>query len=843
MARKNPLIDEQQPGSALTPLYFTGREDAIADFRGFTTCPHLELMKILMFYGVGGVGKTSLMRKLGEDLDAADPPLPHAYFNLERVNSRAQAYREVLQRLRSDLKMNFNIPFPRFDLCLEVLLAREGGTPPPLFDFNQERRDVIEAVLLLAPTYVTVPLKLIQKPLHDAIRKSEPLARWMQRIGGMDKVVALTAQMMGEDENLPREMVKRFAEDLAENLPLRHSAVCRGVIFLDTYETLWIGGDGGVAEQSRRLDEWVRDLAEYCLGSGVLLVISGRDPLMWAKDHCDRWKREEIAIRPLGGLNAQEAQTYLSKRDIPPSPESGELSAQQRSIVACCNTAPSPEDKVECHSLYLALCADIVQSTRRETGLEPAQDTFSGIPTQGVASELASRFLKSLPEKMDLWVKALSLTPRFDTEAALALNKDGGYDVGRSGWEHLKRFSFMTPQPNGFFRMHKTMRGVLQTHLGEEDAERLHEWYAKYWAGRNEPSLAFYHRWMVDPETANKELYGSNQVAWLDVLELERDNLLAVLHLYLEDGNGVPKAMRLVAALQPFWWIRGFVIEGQQWTDAVLSQQAARDKTKARADVLNGAGVLASWQGDNRRARTLYEESLQIYKALHDEYGIILALQNLVDVASRQGDSATVLILSKDALRASRRLLRRATETAGTTDLTRLHAVKAGILLELGNVAIRQGKGEKARIYFEKSLTIRRSVEDKRGVATSACNLGRLACGRGDYEQAWIYHKEGLLLRHQLKDRYGVAASLEGIAAVAKALIQRQRSVILFAGARRLRDELGIPLTTVEDKRIDGDLQQMRDDLGSEAFAREWATGYALSLDQAVASVLENTMV
>ena len=44
-----------------------------------------------------------------------------------------------------------------------------------------------------------------------------------------------------------------------------------------------------------------------------------------------------------------------------------------------------------------------------------------------------------------------------------------------------------------------------------------------------------------------------------------------------------------------------------------------------RAKALNGAGWLALWQGEYGRAEALCEESLELYRELHDQRGIALS--------------------------------------------------------------------------------------------------------------------------------------------------------------------------------------------------------------------------
>ncbi len=111
------------------------------------------------------------------------------------------------------------------------------------------------------------------------------------------------------------------------------------------------------------------------------------DRLMWAEDDPD-WN-EYLDQHLLGGLTSHDAQTFLAKCGIGPPPEQP-TSPLQQAIIKCCDT--EPESEVSCHPLYLALCAEIVLNTRKAEGRDPAPETFMGIPTPRVASELATRF-------------------------------------------------------------------------------------------------------------------------------------------------------------------------------------------------------------------------------------------------------------------------------------------------------------------------------------------------------------------------------------------------------------------------------------------------------------------
>lgn len=80
---------------------------------------------MLTFYGVGGIGKTTLVHKLCDNLRQAN--IPHARFDMQTIRDQTQAYREALLQMRCDLESQFRLSFPRFDLCLAVILVREGA--------------------------------------------------------------------------------------------------------------------------------------------------------------------------------------------------------------------------------------------------------------------------------------------------------------------------------------------------------------------------------------------------------------------------------------------------------------------------------------------------------------------------------------------------------------------------------------------------------------------------------------------------------------------------------------------------------------------------------------------
>ncbi len=494
--RRDPFaaVPRQTAPNALE--YFTNRENFLDAFARHRDTPLGEDLSVLVFYGVGGIGKTTLIRRLCADLGASSPVLPFARFNLENISEQALAYRDVLTRLRSDFENDFRIKFPRFDLALAVLLAQEGGEQTPLVQISPGLQSVFGAALELTPDILRAGMKLAGQQLRSAMSRSAALEQWVRYVGGTDAVLALNEQFAGDDQSVQEELLRRFAQDLSSALPARPGRACRGVLFLDTYEALWTGRESSRAAQSRQLDAWVRTLAEYLLGAGVLPVIAGRDRLGWGDTDPD-WDAC-LDQHLLGGVSALDAQTFLARRGIGAAPPAAP-DALQAAILRGANTAVGAEAAPACHLLALALSADIVDNTRQAGG-EPDPSLFRAVAPAKMAETLATRFLKSLHNRnLELWVEALSLTPRFDEAAALALDTERQLHAGRAGWEQLQHYSFISAQPDGFYRIHRTMREVLRRRTPEATRQVLDTWYEGYWQGREQTALAFYHRWSLRP--------------------------------------------------------------------------------------------------------------------------------------------------------------------------------------------------------------------------------------------------------------------------------------------------------------------------------------------------------
>ncbi|MCW3099618.1 MAG: adenylate/guanylate cyclase protein [Chthonomonadaceae bacterium] len=322
-------------------------------------------------------------------------------------------------------------------------------------------------------------------------------------------------------------------------------------------------------------------------------------------------------------------------------------------------------------------------------------------------------------------------------------------------------------------------------------------------------------------EEACRKLVGSEQAHWLEVLEEEHDNVRQALTLYERDTEAGEKGLRLGVALQQFWWTRGHLSEGRERLAALLAHPGGQESTRARADALNGAGMLAYKQGDYTQAQVLHDESLAISRELKDKAGIASSFNNLGLVAWCQGDYAQARSRCEESLA----LFREAGDKTGlanslgnlglvvnnqgdptlaralheeSLELWRALGYKGGIALALGNlglVAAEQADYARAQVLLEESLSLRRELGEKVGIAQTLNNLGNVAYDRGDYARAYVLLEESLFLRRELRDKAGIASSLGNLGNVAYEKGDYAQVRVLYGESLRTARALG-------DKRV-----------------------------------------
>jgi non-specific serine/threonine protein kinase len=360
-------------------------------------------------------------------------------------------------------------------------------------------------------------------------------------------------------------------------------------------------------------------------------------------------------------------------------------------------------------------------------------------------------------------------------------------------------------------------------------------------------------------EAAESKLQSAAQAEWISQLEGEHNNLRAALDWSETGQPSAQSGLRLAGSLWLFWKIRGHFMEGRARLERLLAK--SKDvPAGVRAKGLSALGTMAYDQGDMPKALVYHEEALDLYQELGDQTGVAFALNNLGCQADRQGAYEQANGYFAEALD----LYRELGDSRGMTM----------VLNNLGNTTRDQGDPQRAADIYEQALVLARQSKDKLLIAFLLSNLGELAHDqgedaraiadfeealpllqelgakhtsflikrilgdiartRGDLVQAAGHFHESLKLSRELADMHSLAQSLTGLARIIAAGGEQQIATRLFASVESLRKAADLTLPLAERPRYDQELDALKSTLGEADFARAWAAGQRMTVEQAV---------
>jgi predicted ATPase/DNA-binding SARP family transcriptional activator len=153
------------------------------------------------------------------------------------------------------------------------------------------------------------------------------------------------------------------------------------------------------------------------------------------------------------------------------------------------------------------------------------------------------------------------------------------------------------------------------------------------------------------------------------------------------------------------------------------------------------------------------------------------ALQGAGALSLRQSEDASARALLEESLTIKRALGDR-------------HGIAASLHL-LGNAAYQPGDHGTAQSLYEQSLAIRRELGDRGGIAASFGMLGSVAYHQHDYGTAQSLYEQSLAIRRELGDKWGIAYVLKCLADMASQQHDYGTAQSLYEQSLAIRRELG----------------------------------------------------
>jgi predicted ATPase len=368
--------------------------------------------------------------------------------------------------------------------------------------------------------------------------------------------------------------------------------------------------------------------------------------------------------------------------------------------------------------------------------------------------------------------------------------------------------------------------------------DRLHE--GGDWTAAHDRHAAYFQA-LAQP--ADADLTGAGQLAWLDRLESEHDNLWAAMS-WLASHGPLEQAVRLSMLTWRFWWLRGHAAEYARLGDGFVA--GSKDMPPyPHALALTQAGSVFAANGDLARAVQLFEQSLPLYRHASENLGVILnaiVLAALGHFAGHRQDNAEASRRLDEGEAVLREL--REDDLAG---YDRLQHQLAAVLVNnfLGQVRLRQGDNDAAARLFADGLAVARRAQDRICLLVSLYDLALAGQAQSDdLTRAVGYLQEGLTLAAQAGDETSAAYYLEVLAGIAGQQDNPERAVRLFAAARSILDARGsgwlqafVPPVAPHDAV----LAALRSQIGDAAFEQAQAWGRSADSAGAVEYALQQT--
>jgi predicted ATPase/DNA-binding XRE family transcriptional regulator len=355
------------------------------------------------------------------------------------------------------------------------------------------------------------------------------------------------------------------------------------------------------------------------------------------------------------------------------------------------------------------------------------------------------------------------------------------------------------------------------------------------------------------------QLFGSHQIAWIELLQQERGNLISALEWSFsrERVIGDPIALnglRLACSLWWYWYLRGHLIEGRAWIERGIALAGSVAPTLL-ARAINRSAALSFRLGEYQQAvasaehaQTLCTQPSDLAEAAfaHGVLALAALLQGNVGQAEAHAAAAmphlqntwteaVILIAMGVAARFQGQLERATGELHAALARFRQLGDAWGTATALGELGILTAANysdwNQAAAYFEESLALSRNLGDQLSIAHALHRLGRVARQQGNYIQALALLHEQFTLFQLVGDKAGMAYALWEAAALEAARNRFDTAARIFGIAEHVRGAINLTLAS-DQREYETWREHVRHALGDAAFAAAFAAGALLTLEQ-----------
>jgi predicted ATPase len=363
-------------------------------------------------------------------------------------------------------------------------------------------------------------------------------------------------------------------------------------------------------------------------------------------------------------------------------------------------------------------------------------------------------------------------------------------------------------------------------------------------------------------DRARIDLSVHDPAAWIRRLNAEIDNFRAALRWLIDTAPAEDEtALKICNELAHFWLWRGHWGEAKSWLTQALRQVGESTSEEVAHAYANLGHVEV---GSARESFRCYERSLELFRRIEYERGILVVLSCLGMTAEQMGEYAAAKAyleecLSRSEAQGSDYGIAQAAFHLGVVS-GRMGEIEQGkeyldrarglweqlesvadvafTIIELGRLYRLQGRLEEATDLLDWSVARLEQTGISHAQGPAHYELGEVALAQGDRPRAAQQFREALrLLREANIIHIGFASAVEGLARIVQGR-RPEPAVEAFAAIEAWQQRTGFRGSPSDERHRKRAIDENRRRLGESRFTIMWERGLRTSLTAAADSLV-----
>lgn len=455
------LIGNEKQNAFIINKQFTDREEIRCNFFNKISKLSKSNHHVLNYFGMGGIGKTSLVRQIKSELLLKYDDI--FYTSADFSNIHIQTPAKFLLELSNNFDNN-DIKFYHFGFAYAIYFQKVNKDLIYKYDkhelFNENLGLVAEFLSIFDGLGILGIIPGVVNKLYDlsynTLHLNNEIKNDLKELETMDAASV---------ENM---LPAFFAYDIKEFLKYNNKQI---VIFLDSYEALWQNERNDITKFNK--DLFIRELISHL--PGVLFTICSREPLEWQIIDSD-WKNI-IELEPIENFPLHTADEFLKECKIV------EKDIRDKMIKVSMG-----------HPYYLNILVD-TYTEMKNLGITPKQELFA--PN---IRKILECFFKYLKNDEIAVIQILSVARFYDFALFeyLMLKYPTGYPI--TLFDEFNKNSFVNSTGNGTYHIHEIMRNDILNITPYKLVNNIHMCILDYYN-----NLFFYSNSIIDKKSYIKE--------------------------------------------------------------------------------------------------------------------------------------------------------------------------------------------------------------------------------------------------------------------------------------------------------------------------------------------------